>query len=288
MAGRAAQWQRGVPLLRQPRPVQRGADQGGGGRPGSQRAAVPVGGPGAAQRRPGEEVREAAGAGPGRAPPGGVPGPDQGQGPRRQVVGAAAGRAGARVRGRLRHALRLELGPGGGDGGRADAGVAALRGAAAQPGVPGEGDAAGRGRGRVRHRHGPRGGRGGCCQGAMAHGLRGREEAPGAHAGGHAPGQGRAARGRRVGDHAGRAGGRVEKTHLTSWLVVVGRDGGRWRTLVHWEKVGQPPLVIIYGSAGLGVLFFPHVCFGNWVKYCSSIFVFKSTGQYIRAHTIFT
>ncbi|XBI88377.1 hypothetical protein VPH35_026347 [Triticum aestivum] len=43
MAGHAADGQRGVPLLRQPRRVQRRADQAGGHRPGSQRQEVPMG-----------------------------------------------------------------------------------------------------------------------------------------------------------------------------------------------------------------------------------------------------
>lgn len=83
----------------------------------------------ASVRRQEQAVSTTTGTGLGLPPPGRLPGPDQGQGTRREVVGSTGGGAEPRIGGRIRDALRLELSAGSGVGRRADGGVAALRGA---------------------------------------------------------------------------------------------------------------------------------------------------------------
>ncbi|KAF7004960.1 hypothetical protein CFC21_020118 [Triticum aestivum] len=165
MARCPAQGQCGISLFWQLRTVQRGAGQADGGWAGDERATVLVGCPAPCNRRRAQPVGRRR-ARPGHALSHGFPAPDQGEGTGRHVVGTAAGGTGPWRGRRVRDTLRMELGAGGGHGGRADAGVASVRGATHEQGVPGGRDAAGRGHGRVRQTDG--GSSGGGRQGQVA------------------------------------------------------------------------------------------------------------------------
>ncbi|KAG2642820.1 hypothetical protein PVAP13_2KG129882 [Panicum virgatum] len=192
VARRAAGRVRPVRVLRQRRHAVDAEDRRAGRRAGGQRPEVPVGG--AVPQRQGQQRvllqwREDDGRPrrrrrrPAELPAGGVRGEDEGRGARGAGVGAAGGDPGPPRRRGLPDALRVELGAGGRDRGRAGAGVAAVRRAADERGEAGVGarraGAAGAREGGRRGGAAGGGGRGG--QGADGGGTgapwRGRERA---------------------------------------------------------------------------------------------------------------
>uniref|UniRef100_A0A0A9CS57 Uncharacterized protein n=1 Tax=Arundo donax TaxID=35708 RepID=A0A0A9CS57_ARUDO len=88
-------------------------------------------------RGSGQVLRRASRAGLGGAAPGGILAQDAGQGDGGEDVGATGGGAAARGHRRVRDALRVELGVGGGFGRGADAVLAAVRRAEVEQGVRG-------------------------------------------------------------------------------------------------------------------------------------------------------
>ncbi|KAL6840677.1 hypothetical protein ACP4OV_029541 [Aristida adscensionis] len=97
----------GAPLLRGRWVFHGAAGARGGARPGARRAPLPVG----AGRAAGARHEGAHGRRPRRVAPGGFHGEDEGERARVAQEGAAEGDTGARRRGRVRDALRVELDP---------------------------------------------------------------------------------------------------------------------------------------------------------------------------------
>ncbi|KAJ6830322.1 putative UDP-glycosyltransferase 88B1 [Iris pallida] len=231
LARRAAEEVGGLPLLREHRAVLFGAAEGDGGRAGEERAEVPVGGPEPAERRLGQAVR-----GPARARPGAhtsrrVSGEDQGEGACGEVVGAAGCGAGARVGRGVRDALRVELDAGGDRQWRSDGGVADVRGAVDEQGVPCGRDEAGGADGGVRQGHRERGGGG--EEGEVADGVGGGSGAESPD--GACEGEGRCVAGGRRDVESGAAGaGGEDETWNLSREKKVGR---KWTVLSLWYEV---------------------------------------------------